>query len=110
MECLTGLHLGRTIVEELPSSIQHLIGSVILSLKTLNDCKNLQSLPSSISGLKSLKKLDLLGCSELRNVPETLGKVECLEEFDLSRTAMRQLLASIFLLKNLGVLSFDGCK
>ena len=39
-----------------------------------------------------------------------MGKVECLEEFDASGTSIRQPSASIFLLKSLKVLSFDGCK
>ncbi|KAG6741891.1 hypothetical protein POTOM_055171 [Populus tomentosa] len=94
-------------IEELSSSIHHLIGLEVLSMKT---CKNLKSIPSSIGCLKSLKKLDLFGCSELENIPENLGKVESLEEFDVSGTSIRQPPASIFLLKNLKVLSFDGCK
>ncbi|KAL3568180.1 hypothetical protein D5086_030831, partial [Populus alba] len=107
MNCLMVLHLDGTGIEELSSSIHHLIGLEVLSMKT---CKNLKSIPSSIGCLKSLKKLDLFGCSELENIPENLGKVESLEEFDASRTSIKQLPASIFLLKNLKVLSFDGCK
>ncbi|KAK9200159.1 hypothetical protein WN944_015355 [Citrus x changshan-huyou] len=42
------------------------------------------SLPSTINGLKSLKKLYLSGCSKLKNVLENLGKVECLEVLELS--------------------------
>ncbi|KAF9670523.1 hypothetical protein SADUNF_Sadunf13G0077900 [Salix dunnii] len=72
--------------------------------------KNLESIPSSISGLKSLKKLDVSDCSELKNIPENLGKVESLEEFDASGTSIRQPPPSFFLLKNLKVLSFNGCK
>ncbi|KAJ6878447.1 TMV resistance protein N-like [Populus alba x Populus x berolinensis] len=107
MNCLMVLRLDGTGIEELSSSIHHLIGLEVLSMKT---CKNLKSIPSSISCLKSLKKLDLFGCSELENIPENLGKVESLEEFDVSGTSIRQPPASIFLLKNLKVLSFDGCK
>jgi Leucine-rich repeat (LRR) protein len=76
----------------------------------MNSCKNLESIPSSIGCLKSLKKLDLSSCSELKYVTENLGKVESLEEFDVSGTLIRQLPASIFLLKNLKVLSLDGFK
>ncbi|KAL3568199.1 hypothetical protein D5086_030850, partial [Populus alba] len=107
MNCLMVLRLDGTGIEELSSSIHHLIGLEVLSMKT---CKNLKSIPSSIGCLKSLKKLDLFGCSELENIPENLGKVEGLEEFDVSGTSIRQPPASIFLLKNLKVLSFDGCK
>jgi Leucine-rich repeat (LRR) protein len=107
MNCLMVLRLDGTGIEELSSSIHHLIGLEVLSMKT---CKNLKSIPSSIGCLKSLKKLDLFGCSEFENIPENLGKVESLEEFDVSGTSIRQPPASIFLLKNLKVLSFDGCK
>ncbi|KAJ6960299.1 hypothetical protein NC653_038354 [Populus alba x Populus x berolinensis] len=107
MNCLMVLCLDGTGIKELSSSIHHFIGLEVLSMKT---CKNLKSIPSSIGCLKSLKKLDLCGCSELQNIPENLGKVESLEEFDVSGTLIRQPPASIFLLKNLKVLSFDGCK
>nr|ABF81414.1 TIR-NBS-LRR type disease resistance protein [Populus trichocarpa] len=79
MNCLMVLRLDGTGIEELSSSIHHLIGLEVLSMKT---CKNLKSIPSSIGCLKSLKKLDLFGCSEFENIPENLGKVESLEEFD----------------------------
>jgi hypothetical protein len=60
--------------------------------------------------LKSLKRLDVSDCSELKNIPENLGEVESLEEFDASGTSIRQPPTSFFLLKNLKVLSFKGCK
>jgi Leucine-rich repeat (LRR) protein len=107
MNCLMELCLDGTGIAELSSSIRDLIG---LGLLSMNNCKNLESIPSSVGCLKSLKKLDLSDCSELKNIPENLGKVESLEEFDVSGTSIRQPPASIFLLKSLKVLSFDGCK
>jgi len=106
MNQLTVLHLDETGITKLSSSIRHLIGLEVLSM---NNCRNLESIPSSIGCLKSLKKLDLSDCSELQNIPQNLGKVESLE-FDVSGTSIRQPPASIFLLKSLKVLSFDGCK
>ncbi|KAF9670518.1 hypothetical protein SADUNF_Sadunf13G0077400 [Salix dunnii] len=100
--CLDGIAIA-----ELPSSFHRLAGLILLSMSR---CKNLESIPSSISGLKSLKKLDVSDCSELKNIPENLGKVESLEEFDASGTSIRQPPTSFFLLKNLKVLSFNGCK
>ncbi|XP_073261657.1 LOW QUALITY PROTEIN: TMV resistance protein N-like [Populus alba] len=79
MNYLMVLRLDGTGIEQLSSSIHHLIGLEVLSMKT---CKNLKIIPSSIGCLKSLKKLDLFDCSELENIPENLGKVESLEEFD----------------------------
>eukprot|EP00258_Populus_trichocarpa_P023335 XP_024439354.1 TMV resistance protein N [Populus trichocarpa] len=107
MNKLMVLHLDETGSTKLSSSIRHLIGLEVLSM---NNCKNLESIPSSICCLKSLKKLDLSGCSELQNIPQNLGKVKSLEEFDVSGTSIRQLPASLFLLKNLKVLSLDGFK
>nr|ABF81428.1 TIR-NBS-LRR-TIR type disease resistance protein [Populus trichocarpa] len=79
MNCLMVLRLDETGITKLSSSIHYLIG---LGLLSMNNCKNLKSIPSSIGCLKSLKKLDLSGCSELKYIPENLGKVESLEEFD----------------------------
>ncbi|KAL3568189.1 hypothetical protein D5086_030840, partial [Populus alba] len=107
MNWLMVLRLDGTGIAELSSSICHLIGLEVLSM---NNCKKLESIPSSIGCLKSLKKLDISDCFELENIPENLGEIESLEEFDVSGTSIRQPPASIFLLKNLKVLSFDGCK
>uniref|UniRef100_A0A2K1Y3J3 C-JID domain-containing protein n=1 Tax=Populus trichocarpa TaxID=3694 RepID=A0A2K1Y3J3_POPTR len=97
MNCLRELRLDGTAIAELSSSFHCL-------------AMNLESISSSISGLKSLKRLDVSDCSELKNIPENLGEVESLEEFDASGTSIRQPPMSFFLLKNLRVLSFNGCK
>ncbi|KAJ6884520.1 hypothetical protein NC652_031504 [Populus alba x Populus x berolinensis] len=107
MNFLRELRLDGTAIAELSSSFHCLAGLVLLSM---NSCQNLESIPNSISGLKSLKRLDVSDCLELKNIPENLGEVETLEEFDASGTSIRQPPASIFLLKNLTVLSFNGCK
>ncbi|XP_021670665.2 disease resistance protein Roq1-like [Hevea brasiliensis] len=57
----------------------------------------------------SLKTLTLSGCSKLDKLPEKFENVECLEELDISGTAMRQIPSSILLLKNLRTLYFRGC-
>ncbi|KAF9670519.1 hypothetical protein SADUNF_Sadunf13G0077500 [Salix dunnii] len=101
------LRLDGTAIVELPSSFHRLVGLILLSMSR---CKNLESIPSGISGLKSLKKLDVSDCFELKSIPENLGKVESLEEFDASGTSIRQPPMSFFLLKNLKLLSFNGCK
>ncbi|CAL8997435.1 unnamed protein product [Prunus brigantina] len=81
-----------------------------LTLMNLKDCKNLIRLPSSVRGLQSLKVLNVSGCSKLEKLPEDLGHVEGLEELDVSGTAVREPPSSIGLLKDLKVLSFNGCK
>ena len=80
------------------------------NLLNLNDCNNLSRFPSTINGLKSLKTLYLFGFSNLGNVPKNLMKIESLEELDLSGTAVRQPVLSIFLLKNLKEYIFMDAK
>ncbi|CAL8082713.1 unnamed protein product [Prunus armeniaca] len=65
---------------------------------------------SVICGLKSLQNLNMSGCSLLGNLPEILGEIECLEELDLSGTAIGEPPSSLALMKNLKVLSFCRCK
>ncbi|ONH89630.1 hypothetical protein PRUPE_8G005500 [Prunus persica] len=106
MQSLLELHLDGTAIEELPPSIEHLTS---LKLLNLGDCKNLFHLPSTIQHLTSLKTLILTGCSELNDIHENLNCVECLEELDISGTAIRES-SFIVGLKNLKSLSFRGCK
>ncbi|KAJ6290521.1 hypothetical protein OIU78_026293 [Salix suchowensis] len=107
MSKLMVLRLDSTGIKELSSSIHHLIG---LGLLSMNNCENLTRIPEGIGCLKSLKKLDVSGCSRLKYIPKNLGEVESMDEFDLSGTSIKQLPASIPLLKNLKVLYLDGCE
>lgn len=107
MEGLKRVFLDGTAIKELPSSIQHLNGLVLLNLR---NCKNLIALPSSICNLKSLNTLILSGCSKLEKLPQNLGDLESLVELKADGTAIRKPPSSIVLLKNLMVLSFHGSK
>ncbi|KAM2397315.1 hypothetical protein ACFXTH_034131 [Malus domestica] len=107
MKKLSTLSLDGTAIQDVPSSIDHLIGLISLDLK---DCKSLLCLPTAICSLKSLKILNLSGCSKLETIPENWEKIECLEELDLSGTAIRDSPSSLFLMKSLKVLSLRGCK
>ncbi|XP_031258535.1 TMV resistance protein N-like [Pistacia vera] len=107
MDCLRHIWLDSTAVKVLPMSIELLSG---LEYLCLAGCKNLVSLPVNINGLKSLQKLELSGCSKLDNLPETLGQVEKLSTLHVGGTAIRRPMESIFLMKNLAELDFDGCK
>ncbi|RXH68971.1 hypothetical protein DVH24_031304 [Malus domestica] len=55
MNMLSELYLGGTAIEELPASVLNLTNLVTLRL---NDCRELESLPSSICHMKSLQYLD----------------------------------------------------
>ncbi|KDO37931.1 hypothetical protein CISIN_1g047302mg [Citrus sinensis] len=68
MKSLTMLILDGTAIRELPLSVEYLTGLFVLNFK---DWQNLECLPSPIS--------------------ENLGKVDSLEELDISGTAIRQL-------------------
>ena len=67
---LEELYLRGTTIKELPLSIE---GLTALTFLTLNYCKNLVCLPSTICSLKLLEFLDLSGCSNCDNLPENLG-------------------------------------
>ena len=107
MKRLSKLHLNATTITKLPSSLEHLTNLASLHLR---DCKNLLCLPSIICSFKSLKDINLSGCLKLDSVPEKLWNVESLEELDVSGIAFRELPFSVVALKNLQVLSFQGCK
>ena len=107
MGSLLELFLDGTTIKELPSSIQHLSGLVLLNLR---ECKSLAILPHGICKLKSLHSLILYGCSKLDNLSEGLGSLQGLEKLEAAGIAIKELPPFISLLENLEVLSFKGCK
>ncbi|XP_075648731.1 TMV resistance protein N-like [Castanea sativa] len=107
MSCLLELSLNGTAINDLPLSMEHLIGLIKLDLR---DCKSLSSLPNACCSLMSLKVLTLSGCSKLDELPENLGNLKGLEELDVSGIAIKGLPKSINLLKNVRIMSFHGCE
>ncbi|CAI0556120.1 unnamed protein product [Linum tenue] len=105
MKCLEELYLDQTAIEELPSSIQHLSGLVLLSLRF---CNRFIGLPSSISCLNSLRKLDLCYCSKLERFPDILEVMEGLRELCLDWTNIKEL-PPLDKLIGLELLSIEGC-
>ena len=104
---LSKLYLNKTPIKNLPFAIEHVTGLIKLDL---TDCKNLSSFPNAYCSLMSLKILTLSGCSKIDELPENLGNLEGLEMLNVSRTAIKALPTSIYLLKNLEELTFDGCE
>ncbi|KAK9995183.1 hypothetical protein SO802_024886 [Lithocarpus litseifolius] len=102
---------GCSKLKRFPDIVENMsqLSKLCLSETAIKDCKNLSSLPIAICSLMSLKTLNLSGCSKLDELPENLGKIEGLEELDLSGTAITGLPSSIIHLKNLKVLSLFGC-
>ncbi|KAM1574659.1 hypothetical protein ACFX1Z_043963 [Malus domestica] len=105
MEELPELNLSGSKFKELPSSINNLTGLKYLNLK---DCKELKSLPSI--RMKSLKTLDLSGCSSLEMFPEILEVMEELPELNLSGSKFKELPSSINNLTGLRYLNLKDCK
>ena len=72
-------------------------------------CKNLRSLPSRISEVKSLRTLFCSGCSQLRSFPEILEDMKKLEQLHLDGTAIEELPSSIKHLQGLLWLNLECC-
>ncbi|KAF5444599.1 hypothetical protein F2P56_033720 [Juglans regia] len=131
MKLLSELYLDGTAIEELPLSIQHLIG---LTLLNLGECKKLSIFPSDIcclpalktlilsgstptlsllnifSGLTSLVTLDLSDCNLLDGaLPDNLSSLSSLESLNLSRNNFTRLPDSISQLPKLKFLCLDNC-
>ncbi|KAH9725407.1 ADP-ribosyl cyclase/cyclic ADP-ribose hydrolase [Citrus sinensis] len=106
MNDLSELFLDRTTIEELPLSIQHLTGLVLLNLK---DCKNLKSLSHTLRRLQCLKNLTLSGCSKLKKFPESLGSMKDLMELFLDGTSIAEVPSCIELLTGLQLLNLNNC-
>ncbi|PWA91018.1 NB-ARC domains-containing protein [Artemisia annua] len=68
----------------------------------------LRILPGSICSLRNLRNLKLYGCS-LEELPEDIGRLECLEKLNLSFTSIKHLPDSICMLKNLKTLNLSSC-
>ncbi|KAI5311995.1 hypothetical protein L3X38_041168 [Prunus dulcis] len=105
-ENLKMIFIHETAIEQIPSSIEHLVG---LDYLCISDCKSLLGLPSAICKLKSLTMLAMPGCSKVDKLP---GEMECLEELNFSGSAMREPLVAMKNLKSLtlsvSVASRDG--
>ncbi|XP_021802324.1 TMV resistance protein N-like [Prunus avium] len=82
MNNLSYLSLDGTAIEEIPSSIERLVGLVRL---IISNCKSLLSLPSGISNLKCLKDLVMEGCTKIDKIlgEMVLSSLNRLESLDL---------------------------
>ncbi|KAL6316899.1 hypothetical protein AAG906_023554 [Vitis piasezkii] len=82
MENLLELYLASTAIEELPSSIGHLTGLVLLDLKW---CKNLKSLPTKVTeNMDNLKEL-LLDGTPIEVLPSSIERLKGLVLLNLRK-------------------------
>ncbi|TYI03626.1 hypothetical protein ES332_A11G352700v1 [Gossypium tomentosum] len=86
------------------------IGMESLETLILSGCSNLARFPEIDGKMEHLKTLDLSDCYKVEYLPENLHQAESLEELDLRKTAIKEPPSFISQLKNLKILSFDGCK
>ncbi|KAK7320102.1 hypothetical protein RJT34_04836 [Clitoria ternatea] len=130
MENLMVLILDETAIQELPLSLHLLVGLQELSLHMcrmlefippsigsltklskldLTYCESLETLPSSIFKLK-LTKLDLRGCSRLRNFSEIMEPAESFADLRLTKTAIQKLPSSLDNLAGIQNLQLNLCR
>ncbi|KAG7945423.1 hypothetical protein I3843_15G150700 [Carya illinoinensis] len=75
----------------------------------LLECSSLRCFPTRLK-LRSLKLLELKGCSRLENFPEIECKMECLTDIGLEHTGIKELPSSIKNITRLSSLYLSGCK
>ncbi|XP_057419929.1 disease resistance protein RPV1-like isoform X1 [Lotus japonicus] len=130
MENLAVLVLDQTAIQELPSSLDRLVGLEELSLHkcrrleiipssigrltklcklNLTCCVSLETFPSSIFKLK-LTELDLFCCSKLKTLPKILEPAESFAHINLSYTSIKELPSSLDFLVGLQTLCLEECR
>uniref|UniRef100_A0A2N9EHP6 TIR domain-containing protein n=1 Tax=Fagus sylvatica TaxID=28930 RepID=A0A2N9EHP6_FAGSY len=92
--------------EELHPSIGIHKKLILLNLKR---CKKLSRLPSKFE-MKSLKTLNLSGCSNVKKIPEFVGNMECLQDLSLQGIAITELPSSVERLTGLRTFILKNCK
>ncbi|PRQ55290.1 putative TIR domain, P-loop containing nucleoside triphosphate hydrolase [Rosa chinensis] len=107
MERLSVLYLDETAIEELPVSIEQLSGLVSLNL---SNCRNLARLPSTINKLKSIKDLNLSGCSKLGNHQVNVREMDCFEENDVNSGSAIEMSTTHDLINYVRGSTFHGCE
>ncbi|KAH9782242.1 hypothetical protein KPL71_008812 [Citrus sinensis] len=77
----------------------------------LKNCSSLQSLPSSLYMLKSLRFLETIACKKLERLPESLGQLALLCELKMIKcSSFESLPSSLCMLKSLTSLAIIDCK
>ncbi|KAL4631838.1 hypothetical protein ACB092_04G006400 [Castanea dentata] len=80
-----------------------------LAYMNFNSNQYIRELPDLSSATPNIKKLDLRDCRGLVNVPDTVGYLDKLESWDLSKCVELQTLPSCIVMKSLKHLNLFGC-
>uniref|UniRef100_F6GW27 TMV resistance protein N n=2 Tax=Vitis vinifera TaxID=29760 RepID=F6GW27_VITVI len=110
LECQRNVEHRKLCLKGQPISLLPIEHASEFDTLCLRECKNLESLPTSIWEFKSLKSLFCSHCSQLQYFPEILENMENLRELHLNETAIKELPSSIEHLNRLEVLNLEGCK
>ena len=114
---LTNLHLGNTpnlnmlILEGCKDLVELQLPAKSVKLSSLNlSHLKIRNLPDNICMLMHLKAIKLKSCWHLEKLPEDLGRLECLEELDLTNCiVLRELPNSICRMKSLKYFHLPYC-
>ncbi|KAM5563403.1 TMV resistance protein N [Rosa sericea] len=99
------LHLYQAAIQELPWSIENLIGLETLELRM---CENLELIPSSIYNLNRLKSLIIFGCSKIKKLPAFSVGFPSLERLELSYCSALYIPDGLISLSSLRRLNLSG--
>ncbi|KAL5776107.1 hypothetical protein ACOSP7_009033 [Xanthoceras sorbifolium] len=108
--CLKELYAEGIAIREVPVSIVGLNSLDILSFKRCRGQENSGLLlPPGLSGLHSLRTLDLTDCG-LMKIPDSLGDLSSLQRLYLGKKNFKSIPKSIIKLSNLRYLDITYCK
>jgi Leucine-rich repeat (LRR) protein len=108
MERIEYVKFVLTGIEKLPSSIGYFVGIKILNL---DGCTNLTNLPNSIHQLWHLEYLSLNGCTGIKELPSSIGHLARLKRLSLKNcTNLMNIPNEIYQLQHLEVLNLINCK
>ncbi|CAM6022056.1 unnamed protein product [Sphagnum balticum] len=103
--------MGRQIVKEASGYECDKQSLSSLSVLDLSYCKSIESLPTTLGDLKHLIELQLRGCENLKELPQTIGSISSLSILDLSYCkSIESLPTTLGDLKHLTKLSLQQCE
>ncbi|XP_031379160.1 disease resistance protein RPP5-like [Punica granatum] len=107
LKSLVRLDLSGTAITALPDSIE---GLQILEEIYLKDCKKLRKLPESFGALRKLEKLDAQSADLSDGLPMKISGLSSLRFLNLSGSKVRELPSSISQLSHLQTLKLHCCR